>query len=1307
MTKIKNYPLDLEVNGGDKWIGTDSQSLAKLTKNFTPDNLAKYYNDKEVVESVNQLRFFYDTVDPGDDRASGSFSFQTEVGPTVPFSSISSLVFSKYTMGNDAVNNFMTDIVNSIIIIQKADNPNIYAFYALNSYEIDPLDGDFYNVVLTYSSGAGSIEEDQDYFVSLIQFAGAAGIQTILGSEFIDSSLTGIAEVTLSLSATGDSTSLTGLRGDNTWGTLGLEALDEGGRNSFGNISPPIGRRLVGRDPANFGPIGQDSIDFSSGYYADVTTLPFGGSITMSPQIGSSGPGTITIGNTNENNTFGGTIFGPQNVNNGGPNIEPTYAVGTLINGSLNQNYGLNYYNLISGYKNLIGDRNLASWSAAGFPYPYPVQYWSGQIGMYNQMPSGFSSVQLGYGLLSGGPFCTTVGIGNEDVTLSIASNLSSSRNNLNPRFVVGVGTSTGETATPGVGTRANGFVVMSDGTATFPVLSNIQIDSAGADSAVTKGWVEAQGTGTPTGLEAIDEGNGTGWRLIGRDPANYGNIGLNATDLSISNSASSTKGSIGTGSLTLGLNNENPLDYSIVSGINTTITVTNPYHNGNFITGENNTIYNNMYNNIIGGFRNTIGTNGATLEQAIVYDSIAVGDNLNMYAARNSGMIGQALSGGSVGATIVGVANVDLTTSIANAFTANFNNYGPRFIVGTGIWNPQNNTGTRANGFVVMSDGTATFPELSNALIDSAGVDSAVTKGWVQAQTDINTTYDLASSQSGADVDLTLTGSDASVDTLKLVSGANVTITDDGSNNITIASSGIVPGAESIQIEVKNTSGGTLLKGTPVYITGTVGASVRAEISAADSSMSSAMPAVGLLAQDLLNNADGFAITGGFLSNVTTDPIDGLTPTPNNTIYVKPGGGLTLTKPTGSNLIQNIAKVGKVSGGSAGSLIVSSILRTNDVPNLTEGKIWVGTAANTSESSVVYLDEGNGFLGIGTNSPTNLLHVEKHAGAFAIAYFNSLNADGYGVAIRTADTGNDKYVLRLDSNSGSTPVMYATNSGNVGIGTTSPSEKLHAAGPTDVNILVSTSGVAGNAFTTYQNSGDNTFAWAIGRHNAGGFYFLSSTGGTYPSGTTTVRMVINTSGNVGIGTTSPGYKLDVAGDVRIESTSALNFGGTAAASSTWQLQTANAEADFQIGETQTGPRMYFESGGAVGIGNTAPAQKLHVSGNIRVGTTADNVFSNKFTALGNVDVELSSNAGHNLLLNSTSGDNVGVGTPTPQAKLDVAGGIKMSDDASAAASTNVGTLRYRADANNSYVDMCMQTGASTYVWVNIVQNNW
>lgn len=36
-----------------------------------------------------------------------------------------------------------------------------------------------------------------------------------------------------------------------------------------------------------------------------------------------------------------------------------------------------------------------------------------------------------------------------------------------------------------------------------------------------------------------------------------------------------------------------------------------------------------------------------------------------------------------------------------------------------------------------------------------------------------------------------------------------------------------------------------------------------------------------------------------------------------------------------------------------------------------------------------------------------------------------------------------------------------------------------------------------------------------------------------------------------------------------------------------------------------------------------------------------------------------------------------------------------------------VGEFRYRTDGNNSYVDVCMQTGADTYEWVNVKENNW
>lgn len=54
-----------------------------------------------------------------------------------------------------------------------------------------------------------------------------------------------------------------------------------------------------------------------------------------------------------------------------------------------------------------------------------------------------------------------------------------------------------------------------------------------------------------------------------------------------------------------------------------------------------------------------------------------------------------------------------------------------------------------------------------------------------------------------------------------------------------------------------------------------------------------------------------------------------------------------------------------------------------------------------------------------------------------------------------------------------------------------------------------------------------------------------------------------------------------------------------------------------------------------------------------------------------------------------------------------VTSSVQVGDNALTASSVNVGAIRYRNDANNSYMDMVMQTGASTYAWVNVVQNTW
>jgi hypothetical protein len=184
---------------------------------------------------------------------------------------------------------------------------------------------------------------------------------------------------------------------------------------------------------------------------------------------------------------------------------------------------------------------------------------------------------------------------------------------------------------------------------------------------------------------------------------------------------------------------------------------------------------------------------------------------------------------------------------------------------------------------------------------------------------------------------------------------------------------------SEQVHIACKNTSGVSISKGTPVYITGTVGTSFVIEIAAADASNAAKMPAVGLVETDLSINAEGYVIASGVLKNLTTDPLssgDG-TPSSNDTIYVKAGGGLTKTKPTGSgNYIQNVGKVGRVNSSNAGSIAVSTIMRTNDVPNLSTGKVWVGTSTYTSESGIIHLDESNARLGVNNISPTQALDI-------------------------------------------------------------------------------------------------------------------------------------------------------------------------------------------------------------------------------------------------------------------------------------------------------------------------------------------
>lgn len=138
--------------------------------------------------------------------------------------------------------------------------------------------------------------------------------------------------------------------------------------------------------------------------------------------------------------------------------------------------------------------------------------------------------------------------------------------------------------------------------------------------------------------------------------------------------------------------------------------------------------------------------------------------------------------------------------------------------------------------------------------------------------------------------------------------------------------------------------------KGDPLYVTGFNSGQNRITVAKADASDSSKMPSIGLAFADYSLNDNGQVITIGNLDDVNTQV------SPNDfqegdVLYVKAGGGLTSTKPTGTNLIQNVGKVSRRQQNN-GEIVVMAIGRSNDVPNLPTGKFFIGSATNTVESA-------------------------------------------------------------------------------------------------------------------------------------------------------------------------------------------------------------------------------------------------------------------------------------------------------------------------------------------------------------------
>jgi len=129
---------------------------------------------------------------------------------------------------------------------------------------------------------------------------------------------------------------------------------------------------------------------------------------------------------------------------------------------------------------------------------------------------------------------------------------------------------------------------------------------------------------------------------------------------------------------------------------------------------------------------------------------------------------------------------------------------------------------------FRADAGGTATASVNNDTLVIAGGTNietsrsgDTITINAVGGNTD--TTYSYASTQSTNDVDLTLTGSDASTNTVKLVAGSNVTLTDNGSNQVTIdAATGTGVGGSGIQDYIPIWSTTSTIGNSAIYQDGT-----------------------------------------------------------------------------------------------------------------------------------------------------------------------------------------------------------------------------------------------------------------------------------------------------------------------------------------------------------------------------------------------------------------------------------------------------------------------------------------------------
>ena len=264
----------------------------------------------------------------------------------------------------------------------------------------------------------------------------------------------------------------------------------------------------------------------------------------------------------------------------------------------------------------------------------------------------------------------------------------------------------------------------------------------------------------------------------------------------------------------------------------------------------------------------------------------------------------------------------------------------------------------------------------------------------------------------------------------------------------------------------------------------------------------------------------------------------------------------------------------------------------------------YSGSGEDTDILTIQRDSATSGSVGIGTNSPAHKLEVEVDTNVF-VGFDNSIGGTTGDKVMFVGWGGSNAYgrIQPIHQGTAYKDLVLNDSGGNVGIGTTSPGEKLEVSGNIKTTAhLVLPYGEINDAGTDMNIVGTNAVT-------------LQTSAGT-------ALTIPNASTNVGIGTASPEVDLHIVDDtysqLRVETSGVGNV----------EIETqANDNSDEAFFGTRSNHDLKFRTNWTnamtidtsqnVGIGTTSPAYKLDVNGGIRNYANGSAVFRTESTAAG------------------------------------------------------------------------------------------